>query len=309
MPSDEYAPPGFEAVRSMLPWPSAPPYQPHPQGPLALAAGGPGKYERYDGRWLVIQELQRLQQERAGRSSRVLLIEAGVFLGGSLERWLVGTPDVYVVGIDLFTNVTDWVDRLTMSDQRLAPFRSLLPQLAVEDGSLLAVQSNLWRFRERTALKRGSSPQALLELNRLGLRPDVVFLDNDKSMHDLWVAHALWPHAVLAGDDWGHQSFFEQRSPVGGRPDVKKARFNVTNDAAVNVCAFAQKMGVWVSARSLTWVLHKLPVPPGLKDACAPHQSSLRDGGSRAGGDAAWTKARRRRAGGHGGRRHRQSGN
>ena len=55
---------------------------------------------------------------------------------------------------------------------------------------------------------------------------------------------------------------------MASRPDIKKQRFNVTVDAAANVCAFASKMGFWVAARSLTWVLHRLPLPVGAKDAC-----------------------------------------
>lgn len=285
---EQERPAGFDAVQQLCSWPNTPPFPPFPQGPLALAAGGPGNYEKHDGRWLVVHELQRARKQRPHVAP--VLVEAGVFLGGSLERWLVGLPTVHVIGVDLFDNVTSWVDRLTRSDVRVAHYRSILPQLQVAHGSLLTVQSNLWRFRERAALVRGSSPQALLELARLGVRPDVVFLDNDKSMDDLWVAHALWPHATLAGDDWGHQWTYEQLSPVSRRPDVKKKRYNVTVDAAANVCAFASKMGFWVSARSLTWVAHKLPLPTGTIDACTqPPPSPVR---------GVMRKKRRERAGG-----------
>ena len=97
------------------------------------------------------------------------------------------------------------------------------------------------------------------------LVPFVIFFDNDKSMHDLWVAHALWPRATLAGDDWGHQSRELVRSPVG---HAKRARFNTTNDAAHNVCVFARKQGFWVEARHVTWLLHKGRPKQGDKDAC-----------------------------------------
>ena len=94
----------------------------------------------------------------------------------------------------------------------------------------------------------------------------MIFFDNDKSMHDLWVAHALWPHAILAGDDWGHQRSWVQPSPVR---HAKRLSFNVTHDAALSVCDFAHKMGFWVETQSVTFLLHRLPVSAGAKDACA----------------------------------------
>ena len=46
------------------------------------------------------------------------MVEAGVFLGGSLERWLVAAVDVRVVGVGPFSNVTEWVERLTVERGR-----------------------------------------------------------------------------------------------------------------------------------------------------------------------------------------------
>ena len=232
----------------------------HPYGALALAPGAPGTHEKHDGRDIVVSALRR-------RGPRPLLLELGVALGGSMERWLQASPSVRVLGLDPIGNWTEYVDTLTTRDARMRPFRSMLPQLAREGGTRDVILGTLWPFRERACLVEGFSPHWLPRLGQ-GLSPDVVYIDNDKSMHDLWVAHALWPNAVLAGDDWGHQrAWAGQASPVR---HAARRTFNVTHDAGLAVCDFASKMGFWVEASSVTFVLHRPPIAAGGRDACAP---------------------------------------
>ena len=59
----------------------------------------------------------------------------------------------------------------------------------------------------------------------------------------------------------------EKRAPV--RRPGKLAIFNATNDAAWNVCEFAAKMGFWVEAKSVTWVLHRGMPPTNQPDSCS----------------------------------------
>ena len=250
---------GFAAVRRAWPWPAAPKYAPFPQGPFTLAPGAPGKHADQDGRWLVLKALNAV--------TNPVLLEAGVFLGGSMYRWLDGEPSVRVVGIDPFGNVSAYVAGVVARDIRKAGYRTGLAQLAAPSGSYDTCVATLWRFRERACLVPGFSPRDLPRLYRKGLRPDVIFFDNDKTMHDVWVAHTLWPDAVLAGDDWGHQSMIVKRAPV--RRPGKLAIFNATNDAAWNVCEFAAKMGFWVEAKSVTWVLHRGMPPTNQPDSCS----------------------------------------
>ena len=253
---------GFSRLESLNPWPSAAKYKSFPQGPLTLAPGGPGAHAAHDGRNIVLREISSI--------SRPVLLELGVFLGGSMHRWLEGNAGLRVVGVDPFTNVSDYVAKWIARDARYAQYKPAVQQLAQPQGSYDTVVSTLWRFQRRACLIMGISPQVLPQLSGAGLQPDVVYFDNDKSMHDLWVAHTLWPKAVLAGDDWGHQQQYVKKSPVG---NVKRRQFNATNDAAYNVCEFAIKQGFWVEAKSVTWMLHKgVPAsskhPSKINDAC-----------------------------------------
>ena len=249
---------GFAAVRKIWTWPEAPRYPPFPLGPLTLAPGRPGQHENHDGRHIVLAQMRRLQ--------RPVLLELGVFLGGSMHRWLNGSIDARIVGVDPFFNVTDYVAKWVGNDGRYQSYRSAIAQLAAPHGSFDTAVAANWPDRERACLIQGFSPAILPRLRTEGLRPDVVFIDNDKSMHDLWIAHALWPEAVLAGDDWGHRSHHVLQAPVR---TAKLARvFRSTNDAAYNVCAFARKMGFCVEAKSVTWLLHRGARPAEQPDPC-----------------------------------------
>ena len=81
-----------------------------------------------------------------------VLLEAGVFLGGSMYRWLDGEPSVRVVGIDPFGNVSAYVAGLVARDIRKAAYRTGLAQLAAPSGSYDTCVATLWRFRERACL-------------------------------------------------------------------------------------------------------------------------------------------------------------
>ena len=260
---------GFAAVRRAWPWPAAPKYAPFPQGPFTLAPGALGKHANKDGRWLMLKALNAVKKP--------VLLETGTFLGGSMYRWLDGMPGVRVVGLDPFWNVSAYMAGVVARDTRFAAYRTGLAQLAAPSGSYDTCVASLWRFRERACLVPGFSPRDLLRLHRKGLRPDVVFFDNDKSMHDVWVAHTLCPGAVLAGDDWGHQSTSHKRAPVRRPGNI--AVFNATTDAASNVCEFAAKMGFWVEARHVTWMLHRGEPPMGRPDSCGRRRAAAAGGG------------------------------
>ena len=75
-------------------------------------------------------------------------------------------------------------------------------QLNSDDGLFLCTISNLWEFRDRFIPVQGRSPEILHEVASLGVAPDILFLDNDKSGQELATCHQLWPSALLCGDDW-----------------------------------------------------------------------------------------------------------
>ena len=233
---------GFGALRARWPFPPQRPYPPF-HAPLTLAHGR-GK----DGRELVVDLVRGIREP--------LILELGVFLGGSLARWLEDIPNVRVVGVDPYdwgSNSTDYIDAWTLQKPWKRQWRQYVPQLAEPKAFLNTVYSNLWADQEQTVIVQGFSPSILVELHKQGLRPDVIYFDNDKSLHDLWVAHTLWPTGVhFSGDDWGWSQIINIRPR-----DAKRGRpYNTSHNAAGNVCDFARKANFRVSARGATWVLH-----------------------------------------------------
>ena len=75
-------------------------------------------------------------------------------------------------------------------------------QLARKKAGYHTFLVNLWDHRQRVIPLRGRSPEKLYELAQLGVAPDLVYLDSDKSGVELEVCHELFPDAILCGDDW-----------------------------------------------------------------------------------------------------------
>ncbi len=66
-----------------------------------------------------------------------------------------------------------------------------------------------WRWRHRLWPMRTTSGVALPQLFRLGLRPDLIYLDGLHTYHgcydDLALSHYLFPAALVCGDDWAYR--------------------------------------------------------------------------------------------------------
>lgn len=62
--------------------------------------------------------------------------------------------------------------------------------------------ASMWGYRDRVIPVRGKSPEALYEVAKLEIAPDLIFFDSDKKDSDLSIAHELFPNAILSGDDW-----------------------------------------------------------------------------------------------------------
>lgn len=146
---------GFRAAKARHPFPAAPKFAPFHE-PLALAKG-----KGRDGRELLVDALSRTRMP--------LILELGVFLGGSLSRWHEDLPGVRVVGVDPFAdNVTDYIDKWTQGRHNRVhkrQFRRYLGQLATPGGAIQSVFSNMWSNRSRTCIVAGYSPSVLFELS------------------------------------------------------------------------------------------------------------------------------------------------
>lgn len=223
---------GLEALARDNPWPDFP-WQDHAPFMLALDANGEG------GREIVLREI-------AEKDVR-LMVEVGCFLGGSVLQWLKAKPDLTVIGIDPWDgNWADYVSGMThhpsmsrhvehLSDAEVKRITRLLS----EHGNFAVALNNLREFRHRFYPVRRFSPEALYYLSRRDIPVEMIYVDAFKHRADLDAAHALYPDAILCGDDWLW-------------PD-ETGRF-VMQEAIKD---FAKDHGFEIEAERQTWVLHK----------------------------------------------------
>ncbi|MEO1525469.1 MAG: hypothetical protein AAFX06_08530 [Planctomycetota bacterium] len=168
----------LESLATQYPWPEARP----DFFPIHWSLDG-------GGRWMVEKKLRR-------KTFNVVL-EIGSFLGGSIRNWLNASPDVTVVAVDPWPecDVANYARKHGRSEAEAC-------QLEREDGFYKTFLSNLWEHRERVIPVRDYSPGILTELSAAGLRPDLIYLDSDKTGIEIELCHELFPGAVMTGDDW-----------------------------------------------------------------------------------------------------------
>ncbi len=127
-----------------------------------------------------------------------LIVEIGAFVGGSVRQWLATSPDVIVLAIDPWPQIegsnafydTHPVGRLHAA------------QLREPDGLYLAFLATLWQDRKRVIPVRGTGEHMLPVLHAIGLQPDLIFIDADKTASELSICDDLFPEAIVCGDDW-----------------------------------------------------------------------------------------------------------
>ncbi len=125
-----------------------------------------------------------------------VVLEVGTFLGGSALRWLKSGPSVRVVCVD------PWEGEWWVTYARQRGWKDLEQRFAEPSGPLKVFLTNLWDYRDRVVAVQGYAPAKLHALHDLGLQPQVVYFDSDKSGSGMKEAVRLFPDAVIAGDDW-----------------------------------------------------------------------------------------------------------
>lgn len=150
----------------------------------------------------------------ASRRLRVVL-EIGVFLGGSVRQWLEASDELVVVAVDPWPNL-DPLRRHESYVARHSSGRRHAHQLFAPDGLYNTFLASLWDQRERIVPVRGLGVDVLPALRTTGLRPDLIYLDADKSGVELPLCATLFPDALIGGDDWIWQDgrTFPIRGPV-----------------------------------------------------------------------------------------------
>lgn len=163
----------------------------------------------------------------ASRGLRVI-VEIGVFVGGSVRQWLGASPDATVVAVDPWPQITGphvFYDTHPVG-------RAHGEQLRRPDGLYDAFLATLWDERERVVPMRATGCAALTVLNEVGLRPDMIFIDADKQAAEIRLCDKLFPQAIVCGDDWlwcdGRQ--FPTQQPVRESARLRRRTLKVVSN-------------------------------------------------------------------------------
>lgn len=127
-----------------------------------------------------------------------VIVEIGVFVGGSVRQWLDVSPIMIVVASDPWPHVSG--PKLVYDTHPWG--RLYLRQLREPYGLHHAFLATLWEDRERVIPVRGGGADMLPALHTLGLRPYLVFIDADKQAAEIRLCDELFPEAIVCGDDW-----------------------------------------------------------------------------------------------------------
>ncbi len=166
---------GLAALRKRYPWPDAMP---------EVAPDDHGWFQDCNARLL-----NRFLGPRTE-----LIVELGSWLGKSARFMLAAAPHATVVCVD------HWQGSPECQRPRPDGAMQKLPRLYE------TFLRNMWDWRDRVAPLRAATIEGLNEVNRLGLRPDLVYVDAGHDyqsvLADVTTALDLFPAAQIVGDDW-----------------------------------------------------------------------------------------------------------
>ena len=208
----------IENLRLRYPWP---PEQPNVLSTDWSLDGG--------GKELVINKIRSAKLE--------CIVEMGVFFGGSVRKWVTNTANTIVIAVDPWEPAEWWSEYATNNGHG-----ELAAQLSEPQGPFETFLASTWDLRERVIPVNRPSLSILHELSEIGVIPDLIFLDNDKTGNELDVAHELFPAAVLTGDDW-----------TWGKDEDYPIQKSVK--------AFCLKHNYTYRHRDCTWVIDFEPIP------------------------------------------------
>lgn len=239
MAADRTVPAGFRELWERYPWPDRPPV------PDAPRTG------RDSSGFTLLQDALRRVSKR-----HPVIMEIGAEFGGSTRKFL-GFGDTFVVSVD------PWPD-----SYRGGSFPELRPFLGGERGMFELFQTFTFDYRDRLATVREYSPAGPLVVRDAGVEVDLVYIDGDHRydpvMRDLTIVGALFPSAVITGDDWlfdpSHKKYEGIRLPV---------QTAVRRYAAVNNIEVETDGDTWLLDPSKPFNL-KRPVPSFAAAASSP---------------------------------------
>lgn len=222
------APVGFSDLWASYPWPADVPF---PEAPLTGRDS-----EGFD----LLLDLIR------DRQAPTVVMEVGSEFGGSTRRFL-DEADTWVVSVD------PWPDSYGSNS-----FPELKTFLQGPGAMHQMFQTFCWEHRDRLATVREFSPAGPLRVYDAGVPVDLIYIDGDHRydavISDLNIADALFPDAVLCGDDWqlksGHKKYEGMGYPV---------RRAVESWAAFHDCHVEVAENTWLIDKSRKYNLKRPP--------------------------------------------------
>lgn len=172
-----------------------------------------------------------------------LMLEIGMFFGGSALQWLKASSDLIVIGVDPFPNFTNYLIRTYeryKNNIRLYDhsYQSLLEQLKKENSTYLSIVANLWNYQDRFIAIKNKSPAILYELKKLDIIPELIYIDTDHQLAELQIIKNLFPNSIITGNGWTWS---------------KDSNFPVQE----KVVSFAKKENYQLYTSKGSWVLEK----------------------------------------------------
>jgi len=170
-----------------------------------------------------------------------IILEIGVFFGGSARTWLNASPNVTVIGVDPWQG-SPWWSLYAKQKRRF----NLVEQLELEEGPYETFLASNWDFRDRMIAVRGTSPGAVQDIFAIGVVPDLIYLDSDKTGLEIEICHRLFPNAIISGEDWWWGTD-RWRDPDDGYPIRKPVR------------EFCRQHNFYLKTKSHTWLIDDRP--------------------------------------------------
>jgi hypothetical protein len=229
-------PKGFDRLWEKFPWPAD---QPYPEvAPVGRSSTG----------------LELIAEALAALERPPVVMEVGSEFGGSTRKFL--ELGAWVVSVD------PWPD-----SYRGSSFPEIQPLLGAKSAMYDLFLSFCWPYREQLVAVRERSPEGPLAVRDAGVEVDLVYIDGDHRydavVRDLAVAHALFPSALVAGDDWlhepTHKKYEGMQFPV---------QFAVRSWAAFNNMKVRTSGNTWLIDQTQPYNLAPLPprFGPGNQD-------------------------------------------
>ncbi|GAB4530119.1 MAG: hypothetical protein Tsb0014_12560 [Pleurocapsa sp.] len=161
--------------------------------------------------WCLSVRGKELIKEIIIRENITLMLEIGVFFGGSAKEWLKTSPDLKLIGIDPFPSMANYFakkadlyhDRINYGN---LDRESLLQQLQREDATYLSALSNIWQYKERFIPIRGTAPERLYDLYEIGITPELIYIDSNCKLEELDTCYELFPDSIISGYNWTWRS-------------------------------------------------------------------------------------------------------